>query len=139
MNISFIADTGNKFFVSACHWYVFMTITTFNLLLFCIWSSEWVVYACYYMFWIDLFMLELEPNLFIFYWRNNVLKVVSATFLLVCFLSKREHSWNKEKCFLFHLESSFRSWDNQILNFQIFKCYDVIKCSSMKHETHFTE
>ena len=26
------------------------------------------------------------------------------------------------KCFLFHLESSFRSWDEQILTFQIFKC-----------------
>ena len=27
-------------------------------------------------------------------------------------MSKREHSWNKEKCFLFHFENSFRSWDN---------------------------
>ena len=27
--------------------------------------------------------------------------------------SKREDLWNKKKCFLFHLESSFRSWDNQ--------------------------
>ena len=32
-------------------------------------------------------------------------------------MSKREDLWNKEKCFLFHFESSFRSWDNQILNF----------------------
>ena len=31
-------------------------------------------------------------------------------------MSKREDLWNKEKCFLFHFESSFRSWDNQILN-----------------------
>ena len=39
----------------------------------------------------------------------------------------------------FHLKSSFRSWDNQILTFQIFKCHDVTKCPSMKHETSFTE
>ena len=33
--------------------------------------------------------------------------------------------WNKEKCFLFHFESSFRSWDNQILTF-----HDVMTSSS---------
>ena len=32
-------------------------------------------------------------------------------------MSKREHLWIKDKCFLFHLESSFRSRDNQILTF----------------------
>ena len=52
---------------------------------------------------------------------------------------KREHLWNKEKCFLFHIESSFRSWDNQVLTFQILKSCDFIKCRSLKHETHFTE
>ena len=36
--------------------------------------------------------------------------------------------WKK---FLFHFESSFHSWDNNILIFQIFKCHDVIKCLSM--------
>ena len=55
------------------------------------------------------------------------------------FMSKKEHLWNKEKYFLFHFESSFRSWDNQILTFQIFKCHDVTKCLSMKHETHIIE
>ena len=29
---------------------------------------------------------------------------------------------------------TFRSWHNQILNFPIFKCHDVIKC--LKHETY---
>ena len=38
-----------------------------------------------------------------------------------------------------HFESSFRSWDNQILNFEIFMCHDVIKCLNMKHETYFIE
>ena len=33
-------------------------------------------------------------------------------------------------------ESSLYFWGNQILTFQIFKCYDVIKCLNMKHETH---
>ena len=67
---------------------------------------------------------------------------VRYIFASLFFMSRehlREHLWNKEECFLFHLESSFRSWDNQILTFQIFKCHDVIKCPSMKHETHFTE
>ena len=53
--------------------------------------------------------------------------------------SKREHLWSKGKCFLSHFKSSFRSWDNQILTFQILKHYDVIKCSSMKQQKHFTE
>ena len=52
---------------------------------------------------------------------------------------KGEHLRNKEKCFLFHLKISFHSWDNQILILQIFKCYYVIKCPSMIHQTHFTE
>ena len=53
--------------------------------------------------------------------------------------SKGEHLWSKENCFLLHFESSFRSWDNQILTSQIFRCHDVIKCPSMNHETTFTE
>ena len=53
--------------------------------------------------------------------------------------SKREHLWNKEKCFLFHFKSSFHSWNNQILTFQIFKCHDIIKCLNMKHGIQFTE
>ena len=52
---------------------------------------------------------------------------------------KREHLWNKVKYFLFHLESSFHLWDNQILTFQILKCHEVIKCLGTKHETHFAE
>ena len=32
---------------------------------------------------------------------------------------KREYLWNKEKCYLLHFESSFRSWDNQISTFQV--------------------
>ena len=49
-------------------------------------------------------------------------------------MSKREHFWNKEKCFLFNFESS---WDNQVQILLIFKYHDVIKWS-IKHETHFT-
>ena len=64
---------------------------------------------------------------------------VRYNFACLFFRFKRENLWNKEECFLFHLESSFRSWDNQIVTFQIFDCHDIIKCLSMKHETHFTE
>ena len=63
------------------------------------------------------------------------LKVVSATFLVVClkksaFLkkSKKECLWNQEKCFLVHIKSSFRSQGNRCLELQIFKFHDVIKC-----------
>ena len=50
-------------------------------------------------------------------------------------MSKRMHFWQKKRCLLFHFRSSFRSWDYQILTFQIFKCHDIIKCLLMKHET----
>ena len=51
----------------------------------------------------------------------------------------KELLWNKENCFLFHFESSFRSWENKILTFQIFKFHDVIECLNMKHETQTIE
>ena len=44
------------------------------------------------------------------------LKVVSATFLLVSFVTLKESNCDaRKKCFLFHLKSSFCSWDKQIL------------------------
>ena len=49
-------------------------------------------------------------------------------FASLFYISKKEHFSNKRKYFLFLFESSFCSWDNQILTFQIFKCHDVIKC-----------
>ena len=64
---------------------------------------------------------------------------VHYIFVSLFCMSKRGYLWNKEKCFLFLFESSFCSWDNQILTFQVFKCHDVIKCLSMKHEAHITE
>ena len=49
-------------------------------------------------------------------------------------MSTGEHLWRKEKkAFLLHFESSFRSWDNQIFTFHVFKCHYFIKCLSMKH------
>ena len=45
----------------------------------------------------------------------------------------------KSKSLANHFEIFFRSRDNQTLTFQIFRFYDVIKCPSRKHETHFTE
>ena len=67
------------------------------------------------------------------------LKVVSATFLLVCFLSLNENTCQtRKKNFLFHLKSLFRSQENQILEFYVLKFHDVIKCLSIKQEIHFT-
>ena len=45
----------------------------------------------------------------------------------------------QKKSFLFHLESTFHSCDNQVLTFQIFKCHDIVECISMKQEIDFTE
>ena len=67
------------------------------------------------------------------------LKVVSATFLLVCFLSLKESTWETVKMFLFHFKSCFCSRENQIIEFEIFKFHDVINCLSIKKEIHFTE
>ena len=44
------------------------------------------------------------------------LKVVSATFSLVFYKSKREHLWNLEKC-LFYFKNSFPFRESQILVF----------------------
>ena len=80
-----------------------------------------------------------QPHWIKFSDQFRVKVCVCYIFASLFFMPKRKHLWNKEECFSFHLESSFHSWDNHFLTFQIFKCHDVIKCSSMKHETHFTE
>ena len=68
---------------------------------------------------------------------KGCVRYIFATLLCV---AKRECFWNKKKCcFFFQFESSFRSWDNQILIFQVFRYCDVIKCLSVKHKTHFIE
>ena len=64
---------------------------------------------------------------------------VRYIFASLFFKSKVEHLGNKEICFLFHFKSSFCSRENQVLEFQIFKFHDVIKCLSIKQEIHFTE
>ena len=66
------------------------------------------------------------------------LKVVSATFLLVCFVRlKKSTCETRKNDFLFHFESSFRSWDNKILTLSNIKLHDVIKCANIKHETFY--
>ena len=53
---------------------------------------------------------------------------VCHIFASLFYMAKREHFWNKRKCFSFHFKNSFSSWDNQILIFQIFKYHGIIKC-----------
>ena len=65
------------------------------------------------------------------------LKAVSATFLLVCFLSLKESTCETTKNIYFTLKVLFVL--EIILTFQKFKCHDVIKCPTMKHEIHFAE
>ena len=50
--------------------------------------------------------------------KNTCFKgYVRYIFASLFYWSKREHFRNKEKCFLFHFESSNCSWDNRILTF----------------------
>ena len=55
------------------------------------------------------------------------------------FLSLNKSTFQTRKNFLFHFKSSFRSCENQILEFYIFKFHGIIKCLSIKQEIHFTE
>ena len=69
------------------------------------------------------------------------LKVVSATFLLVCFLYLKESTCETRKNVFYFISKALFVLEiiSLSLTFQIFKCHDVIKCPSMRHETHFTE
>ena len=60
--------------------------------------------------------------------RQNILKVVSATFLLVWFACLKEYLWKKKKC-LFLFGSSFRSSDS-VFKFELFKYSNVKTCSN---------
>ena len=55
------------------------------------------------------------------------------------FFKSNESTCQPGKIFLFYFKSSFRSGENQIFVFQIFKFYDAIKCLSIKQEIHFAE
>ena len=67
--------------------------------------------------------------------RHCLLKgCVRYIFASFFFKSKLEHLSNWERCFLFDFKGSFRSQENQILEFYILKFHDVIKCLSIKQE-----
>ena len=70
------------------------------------------------------FLAQLDPgilclqNAFLQPIIKMALKVVSAIFLLVCFLSQKEGTCEtRKKVFKFHFKSSFCSQENQILDF----------------------
>ena len=64
-----------------------------------------------------------------------ILKVVTATVLLVCFVvslfSKGEHLWNKEKKFYFTSKALFVF---EIIKFQLFRFSNIMTSSMLKHE-----
>ena len=109
-------------------------------------SSIWQTVTCLLLQ--VYFLSQKSYFLFLHDWENT-LKVMFATFLLVCFACLKESTLEKSKTvFLFYFAfwihcyfyfSSFPSWHNQILTFQIFNCHCTIKSLSMKHETHFAE
>ena len=53
--------------------------------------------------------IRTDWNLSLQFFVKGCIRYIVAS--LFC-MSKREHLWDKEKCFLFNFESSFRSWDN---------------------------
>ena len=68
------------------------------------------------------------------------LKIVSATFLLACFLSRNKSTCQSRKnILLLHFKTSFRSRENQVLEFQIFRFHDAIEYLSINQEIHFIE
>ena len=90
------------------------------------------------------------------YWRFlSLLKLVSTIFFQIFIFHQMIALQNYEKCFLFHLKSSFRSRDIQFfvfpsspLFFPVSRCfggwskknlkvYDVINCLNKKLITHF--
>ena len=71
--------------------------------------------------------------------QSEYLKVVSAIFLLLCFLILKESTWEARKNILFHLKSSFRSQENQFLEVQIKTFHYFIKFLSRKQEITCTE
>ena len=96
-----------------------------------------------------LFLLQIKkksliPHEGLPYGKNSfvaeiIFKVcVCYIFASLFFMSEREHLWNKEVCFLFHFESSFCSWDNQILKFKVFKVLKSSCHQMLKHETQYT-
>ena len=117
-------------------------LETLHISIFILITGDTITYAIYEVInKILIFLLFYGPHKdflssleYLILQRIN-LKVVSATFLLLCFVCLTESTFEIRKCFLSHFESSFRSWDNQILTFMIFKYHDAIKWLSMKHKT----
>ena len=68
-----------------------------------------------------------------------LLKVVSATFLLVCFVCLKASICETRKKIFIPLRKLFSFLRKSNFNFQVFKCHGIIKCLSMKHKPHFTE
>ena len=68
------------------------------------------------------------------------LKVVSSTFLLIFLVCLRKSACETKKYVFYFTSKVFSVLEIiKILSFQVFKCHDVIKYLSMKHETHYTK
>ena len=97
----------------------------------------WFLLFCYWDIkrnFTSLFSCQRWPCVIgIDYWYKNLLelKVVSAIFSLVSFVYLKETTCETRKnVFYFTSKALFRSWDNQILTFQIFKYHDIINAQA---------
>ena len=69
----------------------------------------------------------------------GLLKVVPATFLLVCFLSLKESTCETRTNVFVSLQKLFLFSKNQILEFLIFKFHGIMKCLSIKPQIHLSK
>ena len=69
----------------------------------------------------------------------RLLKVVPATFLLVCFLSLKESTCETRTNVFVSLQKLFSFSKNQILEFLIFKFHGIMKCLSIKPQIHLSK
>ena len=105
-NSIFLTITENKFsvwnyhFSGLTHIYLFQFSNIDNRIKFKICSNLTIDASC-------------RSGVFIGSFKGCVHYIFASLF----FMSKREHLWNKEECFLSHLESPFCSWDSWILTF----------------------
>ena len=88
-----------------------------------------------FTFWVILNPCNLPPSIedIMFQIKSCVRYIFSSLF----FKCKRELLRNQKNCFLFHFKSSFCSWENQSLEFEILRFLDVIKHLRVKQEIHF--
>ena len=88
--------------------------------------------------WKQQKLSKISKSIRILYKSRDVLKVVSAIFLLVCYLSLNDSTCQTRKNVFYFTSKALFVLEN-ILEFYVFKFHDVTECLSIKEEVYFTE